>query len=97
MAGTLRTPLTTVGDGCGPTIWLIGATRAARTFSSENRPEARSCARLALTARALLRQTPSLRKSNPGISQCGCRLSCAAEVLEKTEHSRAVTPRQRTT
>src|SRR5712691_10350054 len=97
MAGTLSTPLTTVADGCGPATWLIGATRATGAFNSANLPAARNSARLARTARACVRQTPSLRKSNPGISQRGCRRSCAADVFGTSENNRAVTPRNRTT
>src|SRR6185437_12304960 len=63
IAGTRRTPDTTVPAGVGAPAAAIGAFSAPK-FRRES-----SRARSARTARAWRRHTPSFRKSNPGISR----------------------------
>src|SRR2546430_5278109 len=63
IAGTLSTPDTAAPDASGAPAAAIGAFRAPKLRRDKSR------ARAARTARAWRRHTPSLRKSNPGISR----------------------------
>src|SRR4051812_39820368 len=98
MAGPSSSPLTSGLEADGPPLGLTIVAAPCGADSSAKRPAERSRARIARTSRAFLRHTPSRRKSNPGISHRGCRLSWAVTTGGgRNAHNRAVTPRIRTT